>query len=82
MRHDSNCSDGDLYAHEWQPLSFVFETQLLDGEGRVLIRQPDIDRARVYVVCMKCHKHSYIETEWAGFYVSPPTGVAEEPSNG
>ena len=67
----SNCSDGDLYAHEWQPISFVFETQLLDAEGRVIVRQPKTEKARVYCVCMKCHKHTYIETDWVGFYHQP-----------
>ncbi len=58
--------------HSWQPLSFVFETQLLDGSGRVQIRQPNIDAGRVYCVCMKCHHHTYIETKWVGYFVSTP----------
>lgn len=59
-------------AHEWQPISFRFEGQLLDGNGRVLIRQPDLNRGRVYCVCMKCHSHTYIETKWVGYYLTPP----------
>ncbi len=52
-RYDSDCIDGDLYAHDWTPLSFVFETQLLDEDGRVRVRQPATDHAKVYCVCMK-----------------------------
>lgn len=59
----------DECAHEWQPVSFVFETQLLDSQGQVRIRQPDIEDGRVYCVCMKCHSHSYIVTRWVGFYI-------------
>ena len=70
------CDDGE--DHHWQPLSFVFESQLLDKDGRVLIRQPDIDAARVYCVCMACHSHTYIVTEWAGFFVQSPREDALE----
>lgn len=59
--------------HKWIPLSFVFECQLLDVEGRVKIRQPDADGGRVYCVCMKCHSHTYMQTKWVGFYISDPT---------
>jgi hypothetical protein len=54
---------------KWIPLSFVFETQLLDPNGRVQIRQPNTDKGRVYCVCMGCHQHTYIETKWAGYYI-------------
>lgn len=67
------CLDGK--EHKWQPVSFVFETQLLDSSGRVLIRQPDIEKARVYMVCLECRLHTYIETRWAGFYL----GECEHP---
>ncbi len=67
-----HCVDGSLYGHEWQPLSFVFESQLLDNDGRVLIRQPAIDNGRVYCVCMKCHQHTYLVTQWAGFFIPSP----------
>lgn len=70
------CDDGG--DHQWQPLSFVFEGQLLDREGRVLIRQPDTEEGRVYCVCMRCHTHTYIVTEWAGFYIPSPRVQAEE----
>ena len=53
--------------HNWQPLSFVFETQPLDSEGRVNIRQPGIDHGRVYLVCLRCCLHTYMVTQWAGF---------------
>jgi hypothetical protein len=46
--------------HRWQPLSFRFETQLLDGEGRIIIRQPDLHEANIYVVCMECNTWTYI----------------------
>ena len=71
------CDDGG--EHDWTPVSFVFETQLLDPNGRVLARQPSIDEARVYCVCMKCQTHSYIVTEWAGFYLGdPPSRYSEK----
>lgn len=53
--------------HEWNPLSFVFETQLLDDVGRVRVRQPDIKKGRVFLVCVKCASHTYMQTEWVGF---------------
>jgi hypothetical protein len=58
--------------HAWQPISFRFEQQLLDPEGRVQVRQPDPERGRVYVVCMRCHRHTYIETLWAGYCLVRP----------
>lgn len=63
--------------HKWQPISFVFESQLLDEGGRVLIRQPNITHGRVYCVCMKCCSHTYIETGWAGFYINSPDLLEE-----
>lgn len=57
--------------HKWTPLSFVFETQLLDANGRVRIRQPDLHNARVYCVCMKCHSYTYTENNWVGYYKMP-----------
>ena len=53
--------------HDWQPVSMVFETQLLDGEGRVRVRQPDMGAGRVYLVCLGCAQHTYMETSWANF---------------
>jgi hypothetical protein len=58
--------------HEWQPVSFRFETQLLDNSGRVQIRQPDLANGRVYCVCMKCCSHTYIETGYVGYYINSP----------
>ena len=49
-------------AHQWQPVSFVFE---VSGQ------MPDLDRGRVYCVCMRCHKHTYIKTTWANFWLPP-----------
>lgn len=66
------CNNGQ--PHDWQPVSFVFETQLLDGQGRVMIRQPDLRKANVYCVCMGCRTHTYVETEWAGYYLGGPGG--------
>lgn len=68
------CDDGG--EHHWQPVSFVFEAQVLDKDGRVLIRQPDLRRGRVYCVCMACFAHTYAETEWAGFYLGGPPSLA------
>lgn len=62
----------DKKPHRWQPLSFVFESQLLDDSGRVIIRQPSTEEGRVYVVCMRCHSHTYIVTEWVGYYLAGP----------
>lgn len=69
-RRYDECADGS--EHNWQPLSFVFESQLLDGAGRVVIRQPAIHEGRVYVVCMGCHSHTYIQTTWVGYWLPPP----------
>ena len=52
--------------HAWQPISFRFEQQMLDAEG------PDPECGRVYVVCMGCHRHTYIETRWAGRHAPMP----------
>lgn len=71
-----DCVDGA--EHNWQPVSFVFESQLLDPEGRVRIRQPDTEEGRVYVVCMACHSHSYIVTNWVGYWLPWP-GFYNEP---
>jgi hypothetical protein len=58
--------------HNWQPVSFVFESQILGDEGRVLIRQPDCTGGKVYCVCTKCHSHSYMETVYVGYRLSSP----------
>jgi hypothetical protein len=55
-------SDYTTCAHEWQPVSMVFECQLLDESGRVVIRQPDPDRGRVYIVCLLCASHTSMST--------------------
>ena len=70
--YQPDCSGNSLEQHQWQPISFRFETQLLDQDGRVIVRQPHTEEGRVYCVCMRCHKHTYIVTSWAGFYVTPP----------
>lgn len=70
------CDDGE--PHRWQPLSFVFETQLLDDQGRVQIRQPALHDGRVYVVCMECRCHTYVITEWAGFQLGGPPTLDED----
>lgn len=61
---------------KWVPVSFVFETQLLDDRGRVQIRQPALEDGRVYCVCMGCHTHTYIVTKWLGGYLTPEHGGA------
>lgn len=58
--------------HKWQPLSFIFETQLLDKSGRVQIRQPDLSYGKVFCVCMKCYSHTYVATGWIGYYLGDP----------
>lgn len=67
-----NCIDGGMNSHDWEPCSFVFESQLLDREGRVLIRQPDIEEARVYFICMKCRGYTYGVFNWVGYYLGDP----------
>ncbi len=52
--------------HRWQPVSMVFETQLLDGFGRVRVRQPDLTEGRCYFVCTGCASHTYMTTQWLG----------------
>jgi NMD protein affecting ribosome stability and mRNA decay len=73
------CDDGG--EHNWIPVSFRFETQLLDGYGRVSIRQPDLKQGRVYVVCMACRTHTYVDTEWAGYYLGGPDYGVLEPAD-
>lgn len=63
---------GGKCSHKWQPLSFIFETQLLDEHGRVVIRQPDVANGRVYCVCMECCSHTYINTGYVGYYLNSP----------
>lgn len=64
------CNDGE--EHRWQPLSFRFESQLLDNAGRVQIRQPDMKQAHIYVLCMGCRTWTYVVAEWAGYYLGGP----------
>lgn len=78
----SRCIDGDQDAHEWQPLSFRFETQLLDGDGRVRVRQPDIEEARVYMVCMNCRGWTYGVFDWVGYCLGDPEDVRDAHLNG
>lgn len=67
--------------HNWQPVSFRFESQLLDNSGRVQIRQPDLVNGRVYCVCMKCCSHTYIETGYVGYFINSPD-LLEDNDNG
>lgn len=64
--------------HQWQPVSFRFETQLLDPYGRVEIRQPNTDHGRVYMVCAPCRHHTYMETAWVGYQLGGPFQEALE----
>ena len=64
-------------AHKWQPVSMVFETQLLDPEGRVLIRQPDAKAGRVYIVCLGCGSHTYMPTKFI-YRLNGPDDDSEE----
>lgn len=67
--------------HDWQPVSFRFESQLLDSSGRVQIRQPDLANGRVYCVCMKCCSHTYIETGYVGYYINSPDILESDDNN-
>lgn len=74
------CNDGR--DHAWQPVSFRFETQVLDEYGRVNIRQPDLDKANVYCVCLGCNSWTYVETKWVGYYLGgPENGLAGSKEN-
>jgi hypothetical protein len=67
--------------HRWQPVSFAFECEMYSIRGseiRVPIRQPDLVGGRVYCVCMKCASHTYIATQWAGFYLGGDRDPEEE----
>lgn len=57
--------------HKWQPISFVFESQLRGMEGEVRIKQPSLERGRVYCICMKCASHTYIDTKWIQYHITP-----------
>lgn len=72
----TTCRNGE--PHRWQPVSFVFETQILDERGQPQIRQPAIEKGRVYCVCMECAHHTYIETDWVGYYLGGPDRGKEE----
>ncbi|WP_068059180.1 hypothetical protein [Nocardia xishanensis] len=52
--------------HNWEVVSMVFETQMLDARGRVIVRQPDVQEARVYFICRGCASHTYMTTQWIG----------------
>lgn len=54
-------------SHNWTPVSFAFETQLLDSNGRVMVRQPDLELGRVYFICVGCASHTYMSTSWVGY---------------
>ena len=54
--------------HEWQPVSFSFELETV----------PDLNKGRVYCVCMKCCSHSYIETGYVGYYLNSPDLLEED----
>lgn len=62
-----NLNDPKNCEHDWIPCSFRFETQLLDNMGRVQIRQPDLEAARVYFVCPKCAQYTYLSCNSAGY---------------
>lgn len=67
--------------HKWQPLSFVFETEVLlsnAGGIRPMVRQPATEGGRVYCVCMKCASHTYIATQWIGYYLGGDQAPSED----
>lgn len=61
---DGKINDPAECEHKWEAVSMVFETQLLDPQGRVAIRQPDPKTGRVYLVCLACASHTYMSTSW------------------
>lgn len=71
----------ELCIHDWKPVSMVFEAQLLGDSGSVRIRQPDIGSGRVYLVCLRCAQHTYMETSWSGYRLEGSLDRAsQEPS--
>lgn len=68
-----NLTDPASCGHEWQPVSMVFETQLLDERGRVQVRQPDLEAGRVYLVCLRCAQHTYMQTNAVGYRLEGST---------
>ncbi len=61
---DPRGSDYRTCDHEWQPVTFVCENQLLTDRGQVIVRQPDPTQAKCCVVCLKCATHSYMTTRF------------------
>ncbi|MEV6036011.1 hypothetical protein AB0L65_32990 [Nonomuraea sp. NPDC052116] len=61
--------------HNWLPVSFRFETQLLDGWGRVDVRQPAINDGHVYFICMGCRSWSYMRFDYVGYQLGGPEDV-------
>lgn len=71
--------------HDWQPVSMVFETRLVDdapgGGGRYRVMpQPDLKKGRVYLVCFRCASHTYMETSWANFRLFGSLDREQDPS--
>jgi hypothetical protein len=60
---DPRGSDYRTCEHEWQPVSFRFENQLLTDRGQVVVRQPDPSEGRCYIVCLLCASHTYMSTK-------------------
>lgn len=48
--------------HVWTPVSFVMSHGM-----------PDPDAGRLYCVCMPCHAHTYLITEWVGYCLETPS---------
>jgi hypothetical protein len=56
--------------HTWEPTGMVFETDLLEVDGRYIrtnIRLPDTDEAKCYFICRKCASYTYMTTQWIGY---------------
>lgn len=55
--------------HNWEAVSFVFETESYSGDiyPRLAIRQPDLNEGRVYFICVHCASHTYMTTSWIGY---------------
>lgn len=70
--HD-NLQDPHDCDHDWTPVSFRFETQLLDDNGGVRIRQPDLEEAYIYFVCVRCAQWTYMTANWVGYFLGGST---------
>jgi hypothetical protein len=58
----------DRCAHTWIPVSIEPTHEVRGNNGQWYPAQgPDIEQARVHVVCVRCATWTYLNTAWAGW---------------